>query len=306
MIAVLVNKIISLSLVMAMGWLLVKCRLLKSENSKVVTTISMYLIMPCMILSAFQVDCTPEVQHGLLLAVIAAIIIHFIFIVLNYPLRKLLKLDAVEQTSIIYSNAGNLIIPLVTAMLGKEWVIYTSAFIVVQLTLLWSHGKSVLCGEKGFNFKKIFLNINMIAIIIGVVMFFSGLRLPYLINDTVETVGGMIGPVSMLIMGMVIGGLKFKELLSYKRVWLTSLLRLIVIPLIILPLLKFSGLSNLASNGTSVLLVTLLAVAAPSATSITQMSQLYGKDDKYACTINVITTILCIGTFPLMVYLYQL
>ena len=306
MIIVLVNKIISLSLVMAMGWLLVKCGLLKSENSKVITTISMYLIMPCMILSAFQVDCTQEVRDGLFLAVIAAIIIHIIFIVLNIPLRKLLKLDVVEQSSVIYSNAGNLIIPLVTAILGKEWVIYTSAFIVVQLTLLWSHGKSLLCREKGFSLKKILLNINMITIAIGVIMFFTGLRLPPLINDTVDTVGGMIGPISMLIMGMVIGGLKLREILSYKRILIPTFLRLIIIPLIILPFLKYSGIASLASNGKSVLLITLLAVAAPSATSITQMSQLYGCDDKYACAINVITTILCIGSFPLMVFLYQL
>ena len=302
----LVNKIISLALVMAMGWLLVKCGLLKSENSKVITTISMYLIMPCMILSAFQVDCTQEVRDGLFLAVIAAIIIHIIFIVLNIPLRKLLKLDVVEQSSVIYSNAGNLIIPLVTAILGKEWVIYTSAFIVVQLTLLWSHGKSLLCREKGFSLKKILLNINMITIAIGVIMFFTGLRLPPLINDTVDTVGGMIGPISMLIMGMVIGGLKLREILSYKRILIPTFLRLIIIPLIILPFLKYSGIASLASNGKSVLLITLLAVAAPSATSITQMSQLYGCDDKYACAINVITTILCIGSFPLMVFLYQL
>ncbi len=306
MILVLVNKIISLSLVMAMGWALVKCKLLKSENSKVVTTISMYLIMPCMILSAFQVDCTPEVRDGLFLAVIAAIIIHIIFIILNIPLRKLLKLDVVEQSSVIYSNAGNLIIPLVTAILGKEWVIYTSAFIVVQLTLLWSHGKSLLCGEKGFNLRKILLNVNMIAIAIGVVMFFTGLRFPPLIIDTVDTVGSMIGPISMLIMGMVIGGLKLKDILAYKRILIPTLLRLIIIPFIILPFLKFSGIASLAANGQSVLLITLLAVAAPSATSITQMSQLYGRDDKYACAINVITTIFCIGTSPLMVYLYQL
>lgn len=306
MIIVLVNKIISLSLVMAMGWLIVKIGLVKNTDSKIISTVSMYLIMPCMILSAFQVDCTPEVQQGLLLAVIAAIIIHAVLIILNFPLRRLFKLDVVEQTSIIYPNAGNLIIPLVTAILGKEWVIYTSAFIVVQLALLWSHGKSLLCGDKGFNARKIFLNINMIAIIIGIVMFFTGFRFPALFADTVDTVGGMIGPISMLIMGMVIGGLKLKDIFSYKRIWLISALRLIIIPFIILPLLKFSGIASIASNGTDVLLVTLLALAAPSATSITQMSQLYGKDDKYACAINVITTILCIGTFPLMVYLYQL
>lgn len=49
---------------------------------------------------------------------------------------KVLKLDGVEETSLIYSNAGNLIIPIVTAILGKEWVIYTSAFLSVQLFLL--------------------------------------------------------------------------------------------------------------------------------------------------------------------------
>ena len=62
---------------------------------------------------------------------------------------KVLKLDGVEETSLIYSNAGNLIIPIVTAILGKEWVIYTSAFLSVQLFLLWSHAKMKLCGEKG-------------------------------------------------------------------------------------------------------------------------------------------------------------
>ena len=37
-----------------------------------------------------------------------------------------------EQASLIYTNAGNLIIPLVTAVLGPEWVIYSSMFQLVQ------------------------------------------------------------------------------------------------------------------------------------------------------------------------------
>lgn len=84
---------------------------------------------------------------------------------------KVLKLDGVEETSLIYSNAGNLIIPIVTAILGKEWVIYTSAFLSVQLFLLWSHAKMKLCGEKGIDLKKILTNINMIAIFAGVLLF---------------------------------------------------------------------------------------------------------------------------------------
>lgn len=104
---------------------------------------------------------------------------------------KVLKLDGVEETSLIYSNAGNLIIPIVTAILGKEWVIYTSAFLSVQLFLLWSHAKMKLCGEKGIDLKKILTNINMIAIFAGVLLFLLRIQLPAPVQDAVDSISSM-------------------------------------------------------------------------------------------------------------------
>ena len=72
MIGILVNKIISLALVMAMGWLVVKSRVMRSEDSKGISKMSLYLVMPCVILSSFQVEYTDEVKQGLLLAFLAA------------------------------------------------------------------------------------------------------------------------------------------------------------------------------------------------------------------------------------------
>ena len=117
---------------------------------------------------------------------------------------KVLKLDGVEETSLIYSNAGNLIIPIVTAILGKEWVIYTSAFLSVQLFLLWSHAKMKLCGEKGIDLKKILTNINMIAIFAGVLLFLLRIQLPAPVQDAVDSISSMVGPMGMLILGMLI------------------------------------------------------------------------------------------------------
>lgn len=306
MVLTLISKIVSLALIMLMGWLLVKGNVMRAQDSEGLSKLTLYLIMPCVILSSFQVDYSEEVKDGLFLAFLAAAVIHLILILLNTILKKTLHLDTVEQVSVMYSNAGNLIIPLVTAILGKEWVIYTSAFIVVQLILLWSHGKATLCGEKGFDLRKIFSNLNMISIVIGIMLFFTRIRIPALLQDTVDTVGGMIGPVSMLVTGMLLGGMDIRRLLTYKRVWLVSLLRLILVPLLILPLVKFSGISVLGAEGESVLLVTLLAVTTPSASTITQLAQVYEKDAQYACAINVVTTILCIVTIPAMVMLYQL
>lgn len=307
MIAVLlIKKIVSLFIILFAGALLVRTKLVSPKESRILSLISLYLLVPCVILSSFQVDCTDEVRSGLLLATGAAVIIHILLIALNLIGRRALRLDPVEQTSIVYSNAGNLIIPLVTSIIGKEWVIYTSAFIAVQQALLWSHAKSVLCGERGFDLKKIVTNLNMISIFVGVILFFTGLRFPAPVEDAVESLGGMIGPVSMLVTGMLIGGMSFKKIVGYRRVCLVAALRLLAVPLLVLPLLKFSGLAGLTGNGRDVLLITFLATMTPSASTITSMALVYGKDADYASAINVVTTLFCIATMPVMVALYSM
>ena len=58
----LVRKIAQLFLIMILGYLLVKLRILKTEESIVLSKLSLYLVMPAVILSAFQVDFKPEIQ----------------------------------------------------------------------------------------------------------------------------------------------------------------------------------------------------------------------------------------------------
>lgn len=281
---ILAEKIFSLFLIMFMGYAVVHWGLLHAEDSKTLSLISLYLISPCVIISAFQVQYTPDVLHGLLLALAAAVLLHVGIIVVVNLLGHALHLDAVEKASMIYSNAGNLIIPIVTVVLGKEWVIYSSAFLSVQLFLLWSHAKSMLCGEKSFALKKVLTNINMIAILAGAALFLLHIQLPAVIEDSLDMVGSAIGPISMIILGMLMAG----------------------IPLAAVALLKLSGLAHLVPDGQTILLVSLLATCTPSASTITQMAQIYGRDADYASAINVVTTLLCIFTMPLMVALYQL
>ena len=199
---ILAKKILSLFLVMALGIVLVRCGIVRSRDSKVLSMISLYLVMPCVIISSFQVKYQPEILNGLLLALATAVLLHLVLIVVVGFLGKVLKLDGVEETSLIYSNAGNLIIPIVTAILGKEWVIYTSAFLSVQLFLLWSHAKMKLCGEKGIDLKKILTNINMIAIFAGVLLFLLRIQLPAPVQDAVDSISSMVGPMGMLILGI--------------------------------------------------------------------------------------------------------
>ena len=174
----LLNQIAQLFICIFLGWLSVKCRLLRSEDSRVLSLVTLYLVTPCLIVGAFQIECTPDMLRGLGLSLGAAVLIHALLFLMTRICRRPLHLNAVEQASVIYSNAGNLIIPIVTAILGKEWIIFTSMFIIVQLPLLWSHCRFLLSGEGGFSWKKVLLNVNILSILVGAALFFLGIPLP--------------------------------------------------------------------------------------------------------------------------------
>lgn len=303
---ILMKQIAKFFLIMAMGFVLVKTRLMKVEESKSLSMVVIYLIMPCVIVNAFQVEYTESIRNGLILALVAAVLIHIVLMILAKVLENMFHLDAVEKASIMYSNAGNLIIPIVTSVLGKEWVIYSSAFLSVQIILLWTHGRVVLSEERKIDFKKILLNINIITIFFGILLFVTRIQLPDIITETMESISGMIGPTSMVVMGMMIGNMSFKQIFAYKRIYLIIFLKMIVCPSIILILLKYGGMANLLPNAKKILLISLLATITPSASTVTQMVQIYEKNAEYASIINVVTTIVCIVTMPILVWLYQI
>ena len=116
----------------------------------------------------------------------------------------------------------------------------------------------------------------------------------------------MIGPMSMFVTGMLIGGMELKKILTDKRTYFISFMRLITIPLIALLILKISGLKGWNKDGEQILLIVFMAVISPVASTVTQMCQVYDNDSRYASAINVLTTIGAIVTMPLMVFMYQI
>ena len=151
----LAQQIAQLFLMILMGFLIVKAGLLRDEDSKVLSKIVLYLIIPCVILNAFQVDYTPETVRGLLVAFAASLLTQVVLLFAVSALGRVFHLDAVEVTSVYYSNSGNLIVPLVTAILGEEWVLYSCVYMSVQLVFFWTHCKKVISREASYDWKKI-------------------------------------------------------------------------------------------------------------------------------------------------------
>lgn len=297
----LTKQIAELFIMILLGYILVKSNLLTKQDSKVLSTVALYIVTPCVIINAFQVQHSQDVKNGLILSFLAAIIIHIIYIVGVRIVGKGYTLNGVEKATIIYTNAGNLIIPLVQALLGKEWVVYTTGYILVTTIFIWTHGRMLICEEKGFNVKELMKNVNVIASVIGILMFALKIQLPSLITETMDSMSATIAPICMIVAGMNV-----KDCLKNKRLYVITFLKMIVFPLFAVILFKFTNLSSMAKNGDMILLISLLASVAPTAASVTQIAQIYDADSEYASAYYFITTLLCILTMPVFVWLYQL
>lgn len=302
----LMQEIVKLFVIMFMGYAVVKAGLMKASESKSVSVILVYLVNPCVIVNAFQVEYTPEVQKGLILAVMAAVVIHLLYLLLTAILKHPLHLNVIERATAIYSNAGILVIPLVQVLLGQEYVIYSSAFITVQLVLLWTHCKSMLCEESKLEWKKILLNVNIISIFVGVILFVSRVSLPSGVQSVLGMMNNLMGPLGMLLAGMVIADVSMKNVFLRKRNYLSAALRLLIYPVLSLAVMKIISLFAPVSDFKQILLTVYLASVTPACTTVTSMAQLYDKDAAYSSSLYVLTTLLSIVTMPVMVYLYEM
>lgn len=302
----LTRQVFALFLMMALGFLLVKLKIVRSEDSKPVSNILVYIIVPAAMVYAFQIDYTPEIREGFLLSLWVGIAIQIGILVLVRLLKKPLHLTGVEMSSIMYSNAGNLVIPLITAAMGEEWVIYASTYMSFQMILIWTYGNILIEEKPKVQIKKILTNPNVIAIVIGVILFLTRIKLPPLISSTLSSISACLGPVSMIMLGMLLAAVDYKKVFSNSRIYLIIALKMVILPALVLVILKFTPLYLLHPEGKTLMLITLLATITPSATTVVQIAQLHDKTPEYASAINMATTVVALVTMPLMIFLYSL
>jgi len=300
----LIFKILQLFAVMVVGFAIAKFKIVKTEDASVLSKIALYLLTPSAIFNAFDFERSPQTLYGLALAFLAATVLHTVFCLMDLPYRKFISSSPAERATAMYSNAGNLIIPIVSYVLGAEWVIYSTAFLSVQLLFLWTHGIKMFSPNEKFNAKKILLNPNTIAIFSGILLMLLGIRLPEFVKGTVSSFGDMVGTVGMLVAGILAANVKIKSLFSRKGIFTALIARLAVYPLVSLVIIKLLALIPVADSH-RILLITYFACITPAAATVTQFAQIKNNDPECAVTLNILSTVGCIVTMPLLVSLYQ-
>lgn len=302
----LMQNIASMLLWVLVGFVVVKTGLVKEDAGKVLSALTVYVFCPCMIFNAFQIELTPERMHGFLACVGFAFAAYLLWMLLARLLKKPLRLHPVDETSLVYGNVGNLVLPLVAMTLGEEMVFYASALQIPFNLFFWSHGISIMEGQVKFQWKRIVKNFNLWAVVLGLLFLRFQWHLPAILDSSVTGLSRMVGPSSMMVVGMVLAGMTAGQLFSDKRAYAVVAGRLVVFPLLVLGLLWLTHLPQHHPELVPVLLVPGICFAAPTATNVANLAVLFDEEPQHASTCNILSLFLCTLTIPLYIGLYQL
>ena len=200
---ILLQQIAQLFIIIFLGWAIVKAGILKSEDSRVLSMLLLYVIIPCVILNAFQIERTTDTVRMMELSLLSALMMNVLSLVLGRLSAKLFCLNTVETASVMYSNCTNMVVPLVIGIWGEDWVMYVTCYSIVQTILVWTHARILISGKKEISLRDLVCNVNILAIAIGLFLFAFQIRLPAVIRSAFAMAGNTMGPVAMLIIGML-------------------------------------------------------------------------------------------------------
>lgn len=297
----IINSLCMIFIMIIPGIIFRKKELIDTNQSKSISTVVVNLTWPCLVIDAMQVKFSQEIFKRSQYIFVVVLLVFAIAFIVGFLLVKMLKIKR-EQGGIfafmlVFANTGFMGIPVISALYGKEAVFYASIIEMVNDIMLFTVGIMLIQLSAGVKTKisfKEFLTPGMIGIIIGYVMFLCNFQLPGFLGHSVNIIGAATTPLTMFIIGVQVGELRFKELLGNGSIYVMSFVKLLIIPIIALLIMRF------IFDDTSLLAkVLIISFAMPVAACTTIFSQQYNADVGFATKGVLLSTVVSVATIPI-------
>ncbi len=294
------------------GYILVKIKFLKSEQSGVLSKLLMYVGMPFLIFVKVSEDISFNVSFLKLFFFTLGMGVAFV-VAMFFATKPLTVMEKEEKTrgvmrfASMFANNGFLGIPLAMAVFGdaSPVVVILIVFNIVTNLLMYTLGIYLITGDKRMmSVKKAVFNPVLIAFLLGVVCNLISA------TDHVPEIGkfshefsNIVTPISMTIIGMKMGGVRFLSLFKGWKPYYVSALKLVVFPVIIVGVLFLfrTFASELATA--EVILGAFISFATPTAGLTSAFADIYDGDTENAVAFTLGSTIFSVVTIPVLYWL---
>lgn len=317
-ISVIFMQMLKLFLIICLGTILAKLEIIDVHTKQKLTKLMLYVTTPLMIIDAFhdrllmvesQAEGTQSLNVGYVFAM--SFVFYLLMIILSVPLTLAMRVPKTERRLYlfmsIFGNVGFMGFPVVSAVYGNEGLFYAAILNCVFNIIIYTFG--VLLMTAGSNdksqhknllaslqWKKVLLSPAVICSVVAVLIFSLRIRLPDIIADTLDTLGGLTSPLAMLVVGANLAGMPLKEMIQDWKLDLYVILRQFALPLVF-----FLLFGMIADH--SVLLPTWLVLSGmPIANTTALFATEYHGNERLASKAIFLTTLLSLISLPILIW----
>jgi malate permease and related proteins len=291
-------QIVKLFILILCGYILRKKALLPESAGFVLGKLEVLIFLPALIFRTmannFDLDVL-RTEYSLLTVSLAVLVVTFL---LSRLIARLYTDDRNmrELYSYLYviPNFGYFGYPLVTAIFGEAMLFQYMVYVIPFQVYIYTVGIYTLNPERKFNVKSV-ISPALIAIFSGIVFGSLGVPVPSFLNDVLTLGANCMAPVAMLLMGFVLGAYKPKELLAGITPHLSSLLRLLVIPLALFGVLYLLGIPD------QTILIGVIFLSMPFGLNAVIFPQSKGWDTAEGAQLCFVSSLYSVLTLPLII-----
>lgn len=296
----ILNSVISVFLIIVVGIYGSNKKIITEECKKGLTNILLRITLPLMVIVSFSIQFGEDSTSNIIKAFLYSFFSFIIVIIVSNFCTILIKSEKrrIIQFANVFSNCGFIGFPVIGSIYGAEGVVYASIFNMFFTVFLWTYGVTLysdgtIRGEFK-SIKSILLNPSIVAVYIGIIMMFFKVKLPNSLYESLNLVGGMTTPLSMIIIGCILSKVNIQEIFKEWTFIYVSFTKLIVMPLSI-----FLFSLMIGDQGT-VMKTMILIQAMPAAATTSIFAEKFNNQVEYAAILVFITTLLSIITFPII------
>ena len=270
---------------------------LGEETDQRISKLLLNITMPAMIVaSVITGEELPEM--GVILSILVVGVIFYLMafaFVLLVP--RILQGTAGERGvwryALAFPNVGFIGYPVAVALFGDGALFYAAILALPFNLLSFSLGPLLLVGAARFQWKQLFTPC-IVASVLGLILALTRLRPPALVGEALDFVGDITVPLSLLVIGSLLAGMSAGQVLRAPKLWLLTVVRLLVMPAVLCMILRALETDSL------VLGIAVTQMAMPVAVNGTLLSMEYGGDTECMAQITFLTTTASILTIPIV------
>lgn len=301
-----VGQMMVLFSLILMGYVVAKVKVVPENSATVLSKLENNLFVPALVLGTFVENFTLEKLSTawklFLISFLICIVMMFLAIAVAKCCSKDQYIRNIYTYGLAFSNfgfMGNAVVSAVFPEIFLEYLIFTMPL----WTMIYMWGVPCLLipsEEEKQTIKsrlKSFANPMFAAMVIGVVIGLCGIKLPSFLSTAVSVTGSCMSPIAMMLTGITIANMDVKKVLSIKSIYVVSIIRLLVFPLI------FIGVFKLLPMSQNIVVCTICSLAMPLGLSTLVIPGGYGKDTSVAAGMAVVSHLLSAITIPVIFYI---